>query len=225
MIKLLIFDLDGTLVDSLKDISSATNRLLQQEGLAPLSEDKVRFHIGEGLRRLLGDLLPNYRPDHPEFRRIESDFMRYYIEECTRSVQWMPKIQNFLTQWRGPKALVTNKNWAPTKLILDHLAIQPQDWVFLAGVDSWPQRKPHPGPLIEAMRRAGVSPRETLMIGDGKPDLRAAHAAGTLAAAVSFGYTDPGELLALRPDALINSYEELGPLIAHLNQNPSPSKL
>lgn len=225
MIKLLIFDLDGTLVDSIKDITSATNRLLVQEGLSALSENKIKFYIGEGLRKLLADLLPSYRPDHPEFHRIESDFMRFYHEECIKTVQWMPQVLSVLQGWTGHKALVTNKNWKPTQAILQHLKINPKEWVFMAGVDSWPQRKPHPGPLIEAMRLAGVSPQETLMIGDGKPDVRSAHAAGIISVALSFGYTAPEDLRALQPDYLIPSYEELLPLIAHLNQSPSPSKL
>lgn len=225
MIKLLIFDLDGTLVDSLRDITNAVNRLLIQEGTRPHSETEIAFHIGEGLRRLLSDLLPGYQQGHPEFQRIESDFMNYYEEECTKTVRWMPGICDFLQGWRGAKAIITNKNWQPTKRILDHLGIDQKEWCFIAGVDSWTHRKPHPGPLLEAMRRAGTGPRETLMIGDGRPDLRAALASGAWSAALGFGYTSPAELQKLKPDIYLNSYEVLKDEIGHLNEITSAVRL
>ena len=219
MIKLLIFDLDGTLIDSATDITRAVNRLLHQEKLAAQSIETVKASIGEGLRKLLARLIPSYYPDHPDYARLERDFLRYYAEEGVADVKWMPGAEEFFSQWKGARALVTNKNYGPTLQILDCLKLPPNMWSFVAAVDSWSHYKPHPAPLVEAMRRANVKPRETLMIGDGRPDTRAALAAGCWSAAIDFGYTPAALLKELAPDLMVTSYSELATWIASHNQS------
>lgn len=219
MIKLLIFDLDGTLIDSAADITRAVNRLLRQEKLPELSVDVIKNSIGEGLRKLLSRLIPNYHREHPDYERLEADFLRSYAEEGVTDIRWMPGAFEFFSSWQGARALVTNKNNIPTLQILDNLKLPPNMWSFVAAVDSWTHFKPHPAPLLEAMRRAGVRPRETLMIGDGRPDTRAALAAGCWSAALDFGYTPLPQLQELSPDIIISSYEQLSTWIASHNQS------
>lgn len=219
MIKLLIFDLDGTLIDSGIDITRAVNRLLQQEKLPLQSVETIKKSIGEGLRKLLTRLIPSYHPNHPDYDRLERDFLKFYTEEGVTDLQWMPGAEDFFQSWKGSRALVTNKNMAPTLEILDTLELPPSKWSFVAGSDSWKHCKPHPAPLIEAMRLAGVGPRETLMIGDGRPDTQAALTAGCWSAALDFGYTPVSTLRELSPDLIVSSYTQLATWIASHNQS------
>jgi len=217
MIKLLIFDLDGTLIDSADDIQAAINRLLIQEGSEPVSRQAIVDNIGEGLRKMLSGLIPNYRQGHPDYDRIEADFMRLYHEEGVRRVKMMPGALEFLHAWNGKIALVTNKNEAPTLSILAKLGLNKLDWQAIFGFDSLPTAKPDPGPLLEVLKRSKVTPEQALMVGDGVPDIKAAKAAGVRSVALNFGYGALDRLLEHHPDFILNSYSDLPKLIADLN--------
>lgn len=208
MIKLLCFDLDGTLIDSAGDITTAINRTLAERGRAELTRAVVTSHIGEGLRPLLKGIFPEIvDPDAQE--ALVDRFLSVYEEEMTGTTTLFPGVVEMIEEWlnRGGKiGLITNKNEAPTRRLFSHFGFDRYPWVGVFGADTWPERKPSPLPLRMMMELAGTTPDETLMIGDGVPDMRSATAAGVRAVALEFGYTDIEILKEYAPALVLANY-------------------
>jgi phosphoglycolate phosphatase len=214
---LLIFDLDGTLIDSAEDITSALNKTLLAHGKPTLPHEVVVAHIGEGLRKLLADFFPEHKNSPPEkIRPIEDQFLRTYEEEMYKSTRPFPGVLEFLRKYPGPVGVVTNKNEDPARKILRHLGMDTVPWIGVFGADTLAERKPHPLPLQEMMRLAGRTDTSTFMIGDGLPDVQAAQRAGVPSIAVRFGYTKLEILQEFGPVAVLEDYAELQNLIANL---------
>lgn len=214
---LLIFDLDGTLIDSAEDISSAMNKTLNHYGKPTIPHEVVVEHIGEGLRKLLADFFPEHKDSPPEkYLPIQEHFLRTYEEEMYKTTQPFPGAVDFLNQYPGPKGVVTNKNEDPAKKIIRHLGLDAIPWVGVFGADTLAERKPHPLPLQEMMRLAGRSSTTTFMIGDGLPDMKAAQAAGVGAIAVEFGYSKVEILQKYDPVATLKDYAGLHNLVVEL---------
>lgn len=214
---LLIFDLDGTLIDSAEDISSALNKTLQSYGKPMLSHEVVVAHIGEGLRKLLADFFPELKGAPPEkYRSVEESFLRTYEEEMYKTTRPFPGVREFLQNYPGRMGIVTNKNEDPAKKIIRHLELNDIPWVGVFGADTWPEKKPHPLPLQEMMKRAGHSATTTFMIGDGTPDMASAQNAGVKAIAVEFGYSKLEILQKYEPAATLRDYAELHNLVLEL---------
>jgi phosphoglycolate phosphatase len=214
---LLIFDLDGTLIDSAEDISSALNKTLEFYGKPTLPHEVVVAHIGDGLRKLLADFFPELKDGPPElYRPVQEHFFRAYEEEMYKTTRPFPGAVEFLHSYPGMMGVVTNKNEDPAKKILRHLGLDAVPWVGVFGADTWSERKPHPLPLHEMMKRAGHSATSTFMIGDGTPDMGAAQNAGVRAIAVEFGYSKLEILQKYAPAATLKSYSGLQNLILEL---------
>jgi phosphoglycolate phosphatase len=214
---LLIFDLDGTLIDSAQDISVALNKTLSHYGKPTISHEVVVAHIGEGLRKLLADFFPEHKDSPPEkYQHIEDRFLRTYEEEMYNTTRPFPGVMEFLHGYPGPIGVVTNKNEVPAQKILQHLGLDVFPWIGVFGADTLPERKPHPLPLQEMMKRAGHSVHNTFMVGDGAPDMKAARNAGVGAIAVRFGYTQLEILQEFSPVAVLEDYAELHNLVRDL---------
>lgn len=214
---LLIFDLDGTLIDSAADIASALNKTLLHYEKPTLSHDVVVAHIGEGLRKLLADFFPEHKDRPPEeYQHIEEHFLKIYETEMYKSTRPFPGAIDFLQNYKGPVGIVTNKNESPARKILHHLGMAHIPWIAVFGADTLTERKPHPLPLQTMMKLAEKTTRASLMIGDGKPDMQAAQSAGIGAIAVRFGYTKLEILEEYDPIAVLDDYAELQNLIQRL---------
>ncbi|HEY8272518.1 MAG TPA: HAD hydrolase-like protein [Pseudobdellovibrionaceae bacterium] len=217
---LLIFDLDGTLIDSAKDISSALNKTLTFYNKSTLPHEVIVNHIGEGLLKLLSDFFPEHKNSPPhEYQHIYLHFLNTYEEEMHKTTRLYPGAVEFLRQYPGPKGIVTNKNEAPAKKVLHHLNLLAHEeisWVGVFGADTFSECKPHPLPLQEMMKLAKHSKTTTFMIGDGIPDMKAAQAAGVGAIAVEFGYSKIEILQKYNPVATLPSYATLHSLIKEL---------
>lgn len=214
---LLIFDLDGTLIDSAEDISSALNKTLQFYGKPTLPYETIVAHIGEGLRQLIADFFPEHKHSAPEqYQHIHQRFLQTYEDEMYNTTKTFPGVMDFLQQYPGPKGIVTNKNQEPTHKIVRHLGLDSIPWVGVFGADTFSERKPHPLPLQEMMKRAGRSATTTFMIGDGLPDMKAAQAAGVGAIAVEFGYSKLEILQKYDPVATLPGYAGLHNLVLEL---------
>lgn len=214
---LLIFDLDGTLIDSAVDISEALNRTLTHFGKSRVPHELVVEHIGEGLLRLLADFFPEHKNAPPEvYKHVQDLFLLTYEEEMYKTTRPYPGVIDFLRKYEGPMGIVSNKNKDATRKIIRHLGLEVIPWVGVFGGDSWPVKKPDPLPLQEMMKRAGRTPAQTLMIGDGLPDMQAAKNAKVRAIAATFGYTKIELLQRHEPVATFTEFGELQNIVLSL---------
>lgn len=215
---LLVFDLDGTLIDSAPDIVVAMNRTLKNHGKLALSSEVIVSHIGEGLKKLLADLFIHDHLSPSEVIELEMEFLRIYEEEMFNQTLIYPGVENFLESYTGPISIVTNKNEQPAKAILKHLGLDRFPWVEVFGADSLEERKPSALPLQTTMKLAGHTPQNTFMIGDGIPDVLSALNAGVPSIAIGFGYTATHILKQYDPLGVLNNYHELSQLLADLSR-------
>lgn len=211
--QLVLFDFDGTLVDTAPDLIRAANLYLKSKGMPELPEARIRAEIGMGLRQLILDLFPAEARDEELKRQIEQEFLAIYEQEYLRTPRLFDGAFEFLQEYDGQVAIVSNKRERFIKPILKHLGLDTHPWVRIVGGDTYSQMKPHPEPFLKVIEAAGVTPEETLIVGDGSPDVEGAVAIGSRAVAVSFGYTDVDELMGLGAWRAIESFHELLPLM------------
>ena len=208
----IVFDLDGTLVDTAPDLVGTLNVLLRQEGLAPLPIEVARPLIGHGARRLLerGFAAANAPLDGEKQTDLFNRFLAHYFAHIADESRPFPGCVEALTAIKAAGArlaVCTNK---PTNLsiaLLDALGMAPL-FDAVIGPDAAPAPKPDPRHLEAAVRAAGGSMDRTIMVGDAATDAGAAKAAGVPLVLVSFGYTEipPAEM---DPDALIDHFDQL----------------
>ncbi len=207
-----LFDLDGTLVDSLPDIHAAVAATLAELGLPVPDAATVRGYIGHGVRVLLERALAGalgHAPDTELTARADAVFDPQYAAQNGRAARLYPGVSEGLAAFaaRGlPMAVVTNKPQRFSESLLATLGIADR-FATVVGGDAAEQRKPHPAPLLLACARIGVAPADALMIGDSAIDAAAAHAAGTALILVDYGYHhdapfDPDTCLVDRIDAI-----------------------
>jgi phosphoglycolate phosphatase len=213
-IRAVLFDLDGTLVDSAEDLKEAVNRLLGQRGLRAVTRDEVTTMIGDGALKLVERALAATESDPALAPELLPRFLELYEGNAAMHTRAFPGAQEVLLtlkQRRISLGLVTNKPAAATAEILKALGLAPFFGAVVGG-DTLPERKPSPAPLFHAARQLRVRPPETLMVGDNHHDVRAARAAGMRVAAVTYGYCHvPHEELSA--DWLIDSLSELPRLV------------
>lgn len=188
MIRLFVFDLDGTLVDSQRDIADSANAVLEACGHPPHSEVAIAGMVGEGAALLIARAFAAAgAPAPPD---ALEQFLRAYDERLvrhTRPYEGIPDLLEALAS-RGELAVLTNKPLAATHRILDALQLASYFGTHVLGGDGPLPRKPDPSGLRDLMTRTGHQPSETVMIGDSVIDLRTARAAGTHAAVAMYGF-------------------------------------
>ncbi|KAF1014145.1 MAG: Phosphoglycolate phosphatase, plasmid [Stenotrophomonas maltophilia] len=186
---LVVFDLDGTLVDSAADIAEALNRTLEQLGVARVAESTVLGWIGDGVRRLVEQALQAVGTP-VDMDAVLPMFMVHYRDCLLRSPQLFEGVREALAQLRArgvPLAICTNKPAALVPLLLQHLGIA-DAFALVLGGDSLPQRKPSGEPLRHIAAHFGLAVEACLMAGDSITDYRAALDAGMPIALVRYGY-------------------------------------
>ncbi|MBI2800797.1 MAG: phosphoglycolate phosphatase [Gammaproteobacteria bacterium] len=213
-VRLVLFDLDGTLVNSAPDIAHAANSTLGDLDLPPIAFARVRSFIGNGAERLIHRCLTNdLNGDAPAalHREAYAKFQAHYQQcLCDRSRPY-PGVSETLGSLfeRGlTLGCVTNKPARFTTPLLRDLELEHFFAITVAG-DTLAHKKPAPEPLLYAIAYVGATAAATVMVGDSLTDLRAARAAGTHAYCVDYGYADPLELIAHGPDAVIGDFPEL----------------
>jgi phosphoglycolate phosphatase len=200
-------------VDTAPDLIRSANLYLKSKGLKELSEARIRAEIGLGLRRLILDLFPTEARDEELKKQIEQEFLAIYEQEYLRTPRLFDGALEFLQEFDGLVGIVSNKRERFIKPILRQLGLDSHPWVRIVGGDTYSQMKPHPEPFLKVIEAAGVTPEETLIVGDGSPDVEGATAIGSRSVAVSFGYTSVDELMGLGAWRSIESFHELQPLI------------
>ena len=215
----LVFDLDGTLVDTAPDLVAATNHVLEHMGVAPIDEATLRPVIGHGARymieRAMGPAGENLSPAQRD--GLVERFLDYYgrhIAVGSRPFDGaVAALERFQTQ--GARlGVCTNKYERMSKRLLDTLDLT-RFFSAVAGRDTLSAFKPHPEHLLGTIRMAGGDASRAVMIGDSRVDVATARAAGVPVIAVSFGYTD-APAREFEADAVIDHYDELEPAVAAL---------
>lgn len=207
--RLIIFDLDGTLVDSSEDIANAINYAIRPFKIEPLTIGRTVDLIGEGLTRLVEKILGNDRMHlHAE---VMSRFLEHYEEHLadhTQPYPGVPETLALLSEFQ--KAVVSNKRSRFSEKLLAELRLLPY-FDLVIGSDSVPEKKPSPLPLIHVMQKLGAVPVYTLMVGDSPYDIQAGRAAGVRTVAVTYGYRGRGQLKDA--DIMLDDFREMGRLL------------
>jgi phosphoglycolate phosphatase len=225
----LVFDLDGTLVDSLPDLVAATNHALSDLSLPPLPAETLRKAVGFGARRMILDALAQtgMTLPEPEVDRLLTRFLAYYEPNIARETRPFDGAVAALESFRAAGArlaVCTNKRLALAEHLLKELAL---DSLFaaIAGRDSFEVYKPHPDHIRGTVRMAGGDLNTAIMIGDTGIDIAAARAAGIPVIGCTFGYSDQ-PIETLQPDAVISHYSELEAAVRTLlAQSAAPAGL
>lgn len=209
-IQAVIFDLDGTLVDSSGEIAVALERTFRERGLPPLAKEKVEALIGRGVAVLVERALADVGAAATDTAAVVERFEAHYAQTVGTSAVLYPGVMEGLERFRSarwPMAVVTNKPRYFTEQLLERLAVKALLTAIVAGDDGIP-RKPHGDMLLAACRTMGREPQATLMLGDSDNDIVAARAAGCPVWCVPYGYNEgrPPEQLAC--DRLVASIED-----------------
>ncbi len=213
-IELVLLDFDGTLVDTAADIVRTTNLLLQSLNQPELPEAVIRGEIGYGVKNLMLETFPEHLRIQSHISQMERQFLEIYDREFLTSPTLYPGAREFLARWKGKAGILSNKRARYIRAILEKLELDAFPWTTIIGGDTFPQMKPHPHPFLEAMKISGTERANTVMVGDGHPDIEGAFAVGIRSVAVSFGYSPMQELVHLGATATINSFDELLPTLA-----------
>lgn len=209
-----MFDLDGTLVDSVPDLAFAVDAMLQTLGKPVARQDKVRLWVGNGAAMLVKRALSqNMIPEdinEAYFQKASGLFFHYYQQVNGQKSQLYPQVLETLEQLRKTipfMALITNKPEQFTQPLLDHHLLPKFDLVVCG--DTLSTRKPDPAQLLYCLKKLGCSAQEAFMVGDSVSDIKAAKAAKVPVICVNYGYSQGEDLLAYKPDFLIESFDAL----------------
>lgn len=216
--RMVLIDLDGTLVDSVPDLAWCVDEMMRRLGREPHGEAKVRNWVGNGVERLtrralIGQL--DGEPPDEDFVRAYPIFLELYAENTSRRSLLYPGVRGGIDYLRSRGyrlGCVTNKARRFTLPLLKDLGIYGDFEVVVCG-DDLPRKKPDPLPLLHVADRLGVAPEHALMIGDSRSDVKAARAAGFQILCVSYGYNHGEDIRNYQPDAVIDSMAELQALL------------
>ncbi|MBL8330111.1 MAG: phosphoglycolate phosphatase [Rubrivivax sp.] len=193
-VRLVLFDLDGTLIDSAPDLAGAANELRASHGLGPLPYAELRPMVGSGARGMVRQAF-DIGPGEARYEALRVSFLDAYEARMLRLTRIFDEMQPVLLalEARGMRwGVVTNKAQRFAAPITQALGIAQRAAVVIAG-DSTPYTKPHPEPLHEAARRAGCASADAVYVGDDPRDIQAGRAAGMRTAAAAWGYLGLGE--------------------------------
>ncbi len=207
-----LFDLDGTLIDTAPDLGRALNKVLAEKDISPISIDLVRNTIGRGGRALIehGLALNGQEVSAEELDSLVASFLTHYRNDIARDSRPYPGAMEVIKRLKhagASVAICTNKFEDMTLSLLDQLGII-DEFAFIAGADTHPVRKPDAGHLTLTLEKIGADPTRAIMVGDSITDVDAARNAGLPVVGVSFGYTET-PMKDLGPDHLIDHMDEL----------------
>ncbi len=205
-VDLLIFDLDGTLIESKWDIAHSVNYTLAALGLPERPIEEIFGFVGDGVKRLLR--LAVGEGNQTRFEEALKVFRGYYLEHCLDRTTFYPGIEPMLKHFSvKPKAIATNKSIEYTRVILNGLG--PQHFTYMVGGDNGFGLKPEPGMLLHIMEQLGASKERTVLVGDSTNDINGGHNAGIRVCAVGYGMGNREKMEACQPDWFIERPEQL----------------
>ncbi len=214
--KAILFDLDGTLVDSAPDLALAVNHMLERLGRGTFDHDTIRSWVGNGAqtlvkRALSGSSIIDEEIEPQLFTEALDIFLEFYAKNlCVDTVAY-PNVLTTLKDLKSKEyrlALVTNKPYDFVQPLLEGLQLADL-FEFYIGGDSLEKRKPHPMPLLHACEYLNLSVEECIMVGDSKNDIVAANAANMQSIGVSYGYNYGEPISLYEPDSVVDDFAEI----------------
>lgn len=204
---LILWDLDGTLVDSRQDLVDATNVAMRAMGFPLVPFDRFSKMVGKGVRHLVTEALPD-EVSPPVVEKAIEIFLDWYRKHLSDNTRFYGGMLEGIRALPVLSAVVSNKREELCRSLLSRLQ---SDYLFcsVVGGDTCEDRKPHPAPLLHVMKSQGVPPNRVLMVGDSVVDIEAGLRAGTRVCGVLWGFGDPTENPLFSPDYLVTSPEEL----------------
>lgn len=206
-----LFDLDGTLIDSAPDLAGAVNRLRERHGLPAVPYARLRPMVGTGARGMIGAAF-GLQPGDDGFDALRDEFLVLYERNLLQHTQVFERMVPVLQSLEAaglPWGIVTNKAERFALPVVQGLALHHRAGALVCG-DTTPHAKPHPAPLLEAARRLDVSPAECVYVGDDLRDVQAGRAAGMATLAAAWGYLGQGDAIeAWGADDLIDQPADL----------------
>ncbi|HXN15897.1 MAG TPA: phosphoglycolate phosphatase [Usitatibacter sp.] len=193
MIEAVLFDLDGTLVDTAPDMARTVNEMRTRRGLAPVPMELVRPHVSKGARGMICAAFA-ITTEHPDFGAMREEFLEFYANNLcidSRLFPGMPELLSRLEAQAIGWGVVTNKFERFARPLMASLGLATRAAVIVGG-DSCPRAKPFPDPLLHAAATLGVAPLKTLYVGDDERDVQAARAAGMPVVVAGYGYLGDG---------------------------------
>jgi len=205
-IDLLIFDLDGTLIESKWDIAASVNLALEELGLPQRPEEEIFGFVGDGVKKLLR--LAVGERNRVSFEEALTVFRRHYLAHCLDRTIFYPGVEKALSHFSDKrKAVATNKSIEYTNVILQGLG--PQHFELVVGGDNGFGLKPEPGMLLHIMERLNVPRERAVLVGDSTNDINGGHNAGIRVCAVGYGMGNREKMAVCQPDWFIERPEEL----------------
>ncbi|CAB1276631.1 phosphoglycolate phosphatase [Candidatus Nitrosacidococcus tergens] len=215
---MIVMDIDGTLVDSVPDLAYCTDTMLNQLGLPPRGEEKVRQWVGNGVERLIKRALIDDlegEPDSTLYQKAAPIFLNLYQENTSKRSHLYPGVKKGLI-WLKSQGYrlgsITNKAAQFTHPLLQDLGIIDYFEIVISG-DTLPQKKPHPAQLLHAAQFFNTASEDSMMVGDSISDVKAARAAGFQIVCLSYGYNHGQDIRDSHPDAVIDSLAEIQNLL------------
>jgi phosphoglycolate phosphatase len=210
-VRAVLFDLDGTLIDSAPDLAGAGNDMRIARGLAPYPLAHFRPMVGSGARGMVGRAF-DVGPQDDSFAALRDEFLQRYEARMTQDTRVFPDVLKMLDALDAqpvPWGIVTNKATRFSDPLVRALGLLPRAATLVCG-DTTPHAKPHPEPLLEAARRLGVDAVHCVYVGDDLRDVQAGRAAGMTTVAVHWGYLGEGEAIeSWGADHLVQTPSEL----------------
>ncbi len=193
-IQTVLFDLDGTLVDSHGDLCNALNRLEEECGNDPTPHDVLRPHVSQGAMKMICVALDlEFNKENPRLQSLWKQMLRFYKEDISSLsmlFDGMPKVLDYLRSNAIGWGIVTNKPENLSRQLLTALDVTPPKGCIVGG-DTLPTRKPDPDPLLHACQLLGADPKKTIYVGDDPRDVSAGKRAGMATVAARYGYYMP----------------------------------
>lgn len=213
--KAVLFDLDGTLIDSAPDLGAAADKMRTDRGLPSLPLEQYRPMAGAGARGMIG-IAFGIGPEAPEFTSLREEFLRNYersMTERTFAFEGVPQLIAELQAKQLPWGVVTNKLERFTLPLTAQMPLFASAATIVGG-DTTPHAKPHPAPLLEAAKRLGIAPQDCIYVGDDHRDIVAGIAAHMKTVAATYGYLGAVDIADWNAHARINHPLELLALLA-----------